>query len=161
MTHPTQSATITVAQAPTAVEKLMDYRTDAVKKLVRYRTDIAQKSPWKGRLITAGIILGALALTALAAGLIFTGVVSGNPILIGAGIALGSCVLIGTISYLSISRAMSSQGTKKLTVDAERTVPVVQVPPNRAAVSKTGLLGDEPLSMTGNLVEGIPTQQEL
>jgi hypothetical protein len=85
-----------------------------ISDLIQYRSHFVPESRWKGRLITAGIVVATIAALALAAGLIFLGAVSANPLFLGIGIALGACVLIGSISALAIHQNFPTQGLRQI-----------------------------------------------
>lgn len=82
--------------------------------LIQYKSHVVSENKWRGRLVTAGIVAAAVLGAAIAAGLIFFGVVTINPLLLGLGIALGACVLVGSFSLLGVYTDLPDKALKQI-----------------------------------------------
>lgn len=89
-----------------------------IESLAQYKSVTIQENVWKGRLIRVGIIVGAIILVAAAAAAVGFGIMTGNPLFIGIGLAVGTCVIIGTISYFSIDAALPDKERRVLELQA-------------------------------------------
>lgn len=110
-----------------------------IERLARYRTNVVEQSPWRGRLVTAGLVLGTLAALATAVALSAFGVLTANPLLLGLGLALGSCVVIGAISYISIHKALAQEQQLKLSLESTKA-PILAVQRPLPAAERPGVL---------------------
>ena len=82
--------------------------------LDQYRSVTVKENVWKGRLVRAGIIVGVVVLLAASAAAIAFGIMTANPLFIGIGLAVGTCVAIGAISYFSIDAASPDKERRTL-----------------------------------------------